>query len=146
MLPYLVLSFGDLVGALLVVRYIFQVPITGSITLLVLLSTVFLFGALALGLLISTIAKTQQVALTTSMMLTMLPAFILSGFFFPIKNMPVFVQWVTYAFPARYFLTILRGVILRGAHLTDLLPQVGAILLFTILTIGLASVRYKKAI
>ena len=115
--PYVILAFIDVIFCLLIGTFWFKVPIKGSIPLLLCLSTLFLFSTLGLGLLISAIAKTQRVAMLLSMLTSLLPTFLLSGFVFPIENMPRALQLVTYLVPARYFLEILRGIFLKGVGL-----------------------------
>ncbi|HUU37788.1 MAG TPA: ABC transporter permease, partial [Candidatus Desulfaltia sp.] len=106
----------------------------------------FLVCGLGLGLLISTIASTQQVAFMLAVITTMLPTFILSGFIFPIRNMPVFIQAVTYLIPARYFLVILRGIMLKGVGLSAFGGEMAILAGFAVLTLILSSVRMSKTL
>lgn len=122
-LPYTAIGYLDIFLVLLVGTQVFGVPIQGSILLLLLLSGVFLLSALGLGLFISTIAKNQQQA-GVAMPFIMLPNFLLSGFFFPIENMPRFIQVVTYIIPLRYYLAIVRAIFLKGTGLSLLWNQV----------------------
>lgn len=115
--PYFCIGLIDLALSLLVGRYIFHVPFRGDQPLLLVMSILFLCVALALGMLISIVGKSQFVASQFAMMATMLPAFLLSGFVFPIENMPLVIQWFTHIIPARYFVTILRGIYLKGVGL-----------------------------
>ena len=135
--PYFAIGFMDMVLAVLVGVTLFGVPLRGDIVLLVVLSSVFLFGTVSFGVLISIIAKrSQSVASQIAILSTMLPAFLLSGFLFAISNMPKPLQVITYIFPARYFVTILKGVFLKGSTLTLLwkegimLAMAGAIVFF----------------
>lgn len=116
--PYFAIGFMDMVLAVLVGVTLFGVPLRGNIVLLVVLSSVFLFGTVSFGVFISIIAKgSQSVASQIAILSTMLPAFLLSGFMFAISNMPKPLQVITYIFPARYFVTILKGVFLKGSTL-----------------------------
>jgi ABC-2 type transport system permease protein len=122
MLPYGALGFGELCLVLLVMRWVFQVPIHGSVSELLLMSLPFLLTVLGLGLIISTKARTQAAAFQLAMG-TVLPSVFLSGYIFLISNMPPFFQGVSRFIPATYYIVILRGVILRGAGLQELWPQ-----------------------
>jgi ABC-2 type transport system permease protein len=106
--------------------------------------SLFLVGALAFGLLISTIAETQQVAFQIALLTSYLPTLMLSGFIFPISSMPAFLQLVTYVVPARYFLVVLRGIVLKGASLTLFWRELGALSLFALVVLGLASLRLHR--
>ncbi len=133
-LPYIVLAF--LVGAviLLIGIFLFNVPFRGSLLLLTLLSTLYIITSLSLGLLISTIAQTQQVAMMIALIATLLPTFMLSGFIFPIPSMPTLLQYITYLVPARYYLLIARGIILKGSTLLHLIqPTLILVLMSTVL-------------
>lgn len=145
MLPYGILGFFEICGILFIMRYAFQVPIAGSITALLLFSIPYLVTILGLGLVISTRAKSQAEAIQLAFG-TLLPTIFLSGYIFAIDNMPVFFQYVSLFIPARYYIEILRGVILRGAGFADLWHQ-GLILLFMgVTTIALAAVQFRKRI
>lgn len=120
LIPYYCIGLIDLSLAVLVGRFVFAVPLRGDLWLLFGMSLIFLFGALSLGMLISIIGKSQFVASQFALVATLLPAFLLSGFVFPIANMPKFLQLFTHIIPARYFVTILRGVYLKGVGLTVL--------------------------
>ncbi|MDZ7266911.1 MAG: ABC transporter permease [candidate division KSB1 bacterium] len=120
--PYILLAFVDGLLILLVARFWFDVPIRGSLVLLLVAALLFVFVALALGLLISTAARTQQVAMMAALLASLLPTVMLSGFIFPIASMPQILQWVTYIVPARYFLPVIRGVLLKGNTLAEIWP------------------------
>jgi ABC-2 type transport system permease protein len=137
--PYLVTGFVQLVLILLLMRFLFQVPIHGSVTLLVLLSTVYLIALLALGLMISAHSKSQMEAIQRVQGL-LLPSVFLSGYVFPISSLPEFLQYVSKLLPATHFIAISRGIIIRGASLQDLWPHVFALLAISTLVI-LASTR-----
>ena len=132
-------------ATILVAGYLlFDVHIKGSFFLLFIVTLVFLLGSLGFGLLISTIAQTQQVAFMIAAIATMLPTFILSGFVFPIRNMPTWVQAVTYLIPARYFLVALRGIILKGAGFSAFWDQILFLLVYAVLTLSISSARLRK--
>lgn len=126
--PYIVMGFINAAMVLAIGHFWFGVPLRGRLDELALFTLVYIFAALALGLLISTRAQTQQVALMNSLMATMMPATMLSGFIFPIASMPWVLQQVTRIIPARYFIRILRGVTLKGAGFTELWPSAAALL------------------
>ena len=124
----------------------FEVPLRGNVALLIALALLFMVNAQGLGLFISTISHTQQQSMMTAMFFVMLPMVMLSGFVFPIENMPQPIQYITYLMPLRYFLVILRGIFLKGVGLDVLWPQVAALAVFggTILT--LSALRFQKRI
>jgi len=143
-IPYIFISFLATVLILFFGYFLFDVVIKGSYLLLFIVTLVFLTGCLGLGLLISTIVETQQVAFMLAVLITMLPTFILSGFVFPIRNMPPPIQAVTYLFQARYFLVSLRCIILKGVGLSAFWDQVLFLTIFATITIGLSAVRMRK--
>lgn len=118
--PYILLAFVDGILILLVAHFWFAVPILGSLVLILAAALLFVFVALALGLLVSTAARTQQVAMMAALLASLLPTIMLSGFIFPLASMPQMLQWVTYAVPARYFLPVIRGVLLKGNTLAEI--------------------------
>jgi len=120
------------------------VRVQGPYLALFLATLVYLFGALGLGLLISTIADTQAFAFQVGLITSMLPAMLLSGFIFQIRAMPPFLQAITYLVPARYYLVILRGVILKGAGLGPYWDQLLALLVFGLVVVTLASLRLLR--
>lgn len=138
--PYICLALVDLTIILVIAHTVFQVPFVGSLGLLVSTSFLFIFVALSLGLLISTKAQTQQVAMMVALVATLLPTVMLSGFMFPLNSLPAPLQMLSYLVPARYFLVIIRGIMLKGNHLTDLLPQVAVLAVFG-MTLLLISAR-----
>jgi ABC-2 type transport system permease protein len=105
---------------------------------------IYLIGALGLGLFVSTMAESQAMAFQIGMVASLLPAIFLSGFIFPIRSMPLAVQVVTYAIPARYFNVILRGVILKGASLSSYLQDLGFLALYATVVLGVAYVRLTR--
>jgi ABC-2 type transport system permease protein len=143
-IPYIIVALIATVTVLLAGYLLFDVQIKGSYLLLFIVTFVFLVGSLGLGLLISTIAGTQQVAFMVAVIATMLPTFILSGFVFPIRNMPGIIQAITYFIPARYFLVALRSIILKGAGLSAFWDQFLYLVAFSVLTLGASSARMRK--
>ncbi len=123
-IPYILLAFIDLLIILIIARFVFDVPFVGAIGFLLAASLVFIFTALSLGLIISTRAATQQVAMMAALIMTLLPTVMLSGFIFPISSLPKILQMITYIVPATYFLVIIRGIMLKGNTLPQLLPQI----------------------
>jgi len=142
-LPYIAIGFIDMLLVLALSTFWFRVPIAGSVLLLFALATVFIFTSLGLGLFISTISLTQQQAMMTTFFI-MLPSILLSGFMFPIANMPRFIQYVTLLIPLRYFLVIVRGIFLKGNGLAILWPQVAMLLAFGVAILGLSALRFRK--
>jgi ABC-2 type transport system permease protein len=143
-IPYVAISLGSAHLVLLLGEVLFGVGIRGSYPLLLLAMVLFVTGALGQGLLISTITRTQQVAFLLAVLTTMLPTFILSGFVFPLRNMPPVVQAVTYLVPGRYFLAALRAIILKGAGLGAIWNQLLFLAVFAVLSIGTSAVRLGK--
>jgi len=143
-IPYIFISLISAHLVLLVGQLLFGVSIKGSYPWLLVVMFLFLTGGLGLGLLISTFARTQQVAFMMAIITTLLPTFILSGFIFPIRNMPVIIQVITYFFPAKYFLVALRNIILKGGGLSSFWDQILFLIGFGVLSISLATLRMKK--
>ncbi len=146
LLPYIGVAIIDVLLILFSGLYIFKVPFRGNFWLLLGLSAFFFGSALGMGLFISTIARTQQMAWLLSIITTFLPAMILSGFVFPIRNMPIVIQLITYLLPIRYYMVILRGIILKGVGINVLWEQVVALIIFNIIIIFLSSLKFKKRI
>jgi ABC-2 type transport system permease protein len=142
-IPYVGVAFFTLVEVLLVGVLWFKVPIHGSLVLLLLLSGLFLFTSLGLGLLISTVAHTQQEAMLLTWLI-IFPFIFLGGFFFPIEAMPAPMRALSYLVPLRYLLVILRGIILKGVGLSVLYPQVIALAIFGVVLVLLAALRFRK--
>ncbi len=142
-LPFFLISLVSVVVIIAAGMLLFGMPMRGSWLLLLAAVSLFLVGALGLGLLISTAAATQQVAFQVAMLASFLPTFILSGFIFPISSMPPFLQVVTFAIPARYFLVALRGIMLKGAGLEAFGGQLAALAVFAAVVLALASVRLR---
>jgi len=142
--PYVAISLVSAHLVLLLGQVLFGVGIRGSYPLLLLAMLLFLVGALGQGILISAVTRTQQVAFLFAVLTTMLPTFILSGFVFPIRNMPAAVQAVTYLVPARYFLDALRAVILKGAGFGAVWGQLLLLLAFAALSLGASAARIGR--
>lgn len=146
LIPYFVIGFTDTVLAILMSTMLFEVPLRGSITLLLALSSIFLMGGLSMGILISVGAKNQTIACQMAMLATFLPAFLLSGFIFSISNMPGPLQAVTYVVPARYFVTILKGIFLKGISLKFLIWEAALLTIYGIAVFLLAVKKFHKRI
>jgi ABC-2 type transport system permease protein len=146
LLPYAALGF---VQTLLVVTfgsYVFDVPIRGSLVVLFGCSTLFLLGALGVGLLTSVTTKSQLVSVQFALLFSMLPTMLLSGFMFPVENMPWVLQGISRLVPGRYYITTLRGVLLKGNGLDVLAPDALAMAAFATAVVGLAVARFKRRI
>jgi ABC-2 type transport system permease protein len=142
-IPYVLIAFLDTVEILVVGTWWFRVPIRGSLGLLLALSGLFLVSSLGIGLFLSTVARTQQEAMMLTWF-TLLPTVFLSGFFFPLNAMPVALRVVSYAVPLRYYLIIIRSVILKGVGLEAVMPEVVALALFGLVLMGAAALRFRK--
>ena len=143
-IPYLGISLLATFVILLAARVLFGVTIRGPYLDLLVAVLLYLFGALGFGLFISTVASTQAFAFQAGLIASMLPAILLSGFIFQIRIMPPALQTVTYLVPARYFLVVLRGIILKGEGLATYWPQVGALALYGLVVTALASLRLAR--
>ena len=146
LIPYFVIGVVDSIMIAVVGVLVMGVPFVGSIPLFLLGTCVFALAGLGIGLQISTTAKNQVVAMQMGILSTMLPSFLLSGFMFAIKNMPEWVQVITYLVPARYFLVILRGIFLKDADFMMLAPQFGFLIVLATVMIGGSLKRFKKKI
>jgi ABC-2 type transport system permease protein len=144
LLPYGVIALIDVLLVVAVAVFWFEVPLRGSFVLLFTMSIVYVLCTLALGLFISTISNTQQQAMMTATFFFLMPMIYLSGFIFPIENMPRAIQLVTYVIPLRYFLVIVRGIFLKGIGLSLLWPQAVALASWGAVVLGLAVIRSRK--
>ena len=142
-LPYSILAFIDTLEVLVIGHWWFKVPIRGDLGLIFALSGLFLLSSLGIGLFASTIANTQQEAFIT-VMVTMLPSIFLSGFFFPIEAMPTFLQYVSAIVPLRYYLVIIRALLLKGVGVDALQTEIIALALFAVFIMGAAALRFRK--
>ena len=143
-IPYTLISLFATVTVLFLGYILFDVSIKGSIFLLSLVTFIFFIGSLGMGLLISTMVETQQLAFMIAAIVSMLPPFILSGFVFPIRNMPIIIQGITYLLPARYFLVVLRAIILKGAGLSAFWDQALILAIYAFFMISISSLRMRK--
>ncbi len=143
LLPYAIMAFGTLLVVLLLMTTLFGVRINGSLFLLIILASVFILTALGLGLLISTISRVQVQAMQFSFMI-MLPSVLLSGFMFPRAEMPMIIYLLSCILPVTYFVEILRGIVLRGAELRALLPDVFGLISCLAVVLSLSLTRFKK--
>jgi len=143
-LPYLGISLTATAIILLAARFLFGVQVRGSYFDLFLATLVYLIGALGFGLLVSSLSDTQAMAFQVGVVTSMLPAIFLSGFIFPIRSMPAVLQVLTYAIPARYFLVILRGVILKGAALTSYARDMAFLVAYACVVLGIAYARLTR--
>ena len=142
-LPYVLLAFVDVIEVLIIGHFWFKVPVRGDLGLILLLSGLFAFSGLGIGLFASTIANTQQEALLVVMMV-LLPSIFLSGFFFPLDAMPAFLRLVSYAIPLRYYLVIIRALLIKGVGAAALQGEIIALTLFAVLIMGAAVSRFRK--
>jgi ABC-2 type transport system permease protein len=143
LLPYVILAFVETFEIIILGRYWFGVPVRGSLLLIFFTSGLFLMSSLGIGLFASTIANTQQEAMLTVMMYN-LPSIFLSGFFFPIQAMPKFLQWVSYAIPLRYYLVVIRSLLLKGVGIESIQREVIALAIFGTVIMGAAALRFRK--
>jgi ABC-2 type transport system permease protein len=142
--PFLIIGIIDVILVVLFTNVFFDLPVKGSFWLLMGLCLVFLMTTLGLGLFVSTISRTQQQAMLTAIFFFMLPMIFFSGFVFPIQNMPQIIQYVTYAFPLRYFFVIIRGLFLKGVGISTLWPQALALLAFGVVILSMSVLRFRK--
>jgi ABC-2 type transport system permease protein len=144
-LPYLVLSFLQLLLVLILMTTVFKVPIHGSVLLLLGLSLVYLFALLALGLLVSSRAKTQMEATQLAQMF-LLPSIMLSGYIFPISSLPRALQLISQILPATHFIAISRGIVIRGASFQDLWEHVAALLVIAAVLVAGSARAFRKTV
>ncbi len=142
-LPYIVLAFVDTFEVLAIGHWWFGVPVRGDLSLILACSSLLLLSGLGIGLYASTIANTQQEAMLTVWM-TLLPSIFLSGFFFPLEAMPTVLQWISYIVPLRYYLVIIRALLIKGVGLAAIWPETLALALFGVFILGAAALRFRK--
>jgi ABC-2 type transport system permease protein len=142
--PFAIIGLVDIFLALIGVTVVYGIPVHGSVVLLIILTILFIFTTLGIGLFVSTVSETQQQAMMTAMFFVMFPMNFLSGFVFPIENMPAIIQGFSYLLPLRYFYEIIRGIFLRGAGLAELWPQVLALVAFGVGMLAISSLRFHK--
>lgn len=143
-IPYLGLSLVSSMAIMVAAMWLFELPMRGSWWGLLFATTLFLLGALGTGLLVSTIADSQLLAFQIVLILAFLPTFLLSGFIFPIQNMPKPIQLVTHIIPARYFLVALRGIVLKGVGMATVWRDMTALGIYSVVVLGLASARLAR--
>ncbi len=144
LLPYFVIGLVDVLMAMLLGEFLFRVPLRGSALLVLLSAGIFLVGTMALGILISVVAKNQLMANQMAMVLTFVPSFLLSGFVFPIANMPAVIRAITYLVPARYFIALLKAIYLKGVGINVLAGEGFLLVVFAASMILLAVGLFKK--
>ena len=144
-LPYLAVGYVQLVLVLALMRFVFRVPIHGSVMLLMLLSSVYLFALLSLGLVISSRAKTQMEAMQRAQMF-LLPSIMLSGYIFPLSSLPPPLRLLSRILPATHYIAISRGIIIRGAGFADLWPSVAALVLISLFLIAVSARSFQKTV
>jgi len=144
--PYIIISFIILALIILLARFIFQVPIRGNLLTLFSSSGLFIAATLGIGLFISNSADTAQTAWLMGFLSSILPAIILSGFIFPIESMPYPIRLITYLFPIRYFLVMLRGILLKGVGITVVYPEALILLMYALVIIAASVLRFKKKV
>lgn len=145
-LPYALIAFLEMLAVLIVGLYGFDVPFRGSLLLFFLAASIYVSCTVGLGLLVSAITRSQLVAMLLAILLTLMPAFLFSGFLFPVFTMPRPMQWYTYAFPARYFVEISRGIVMKGVGLQTWWPQLLALVAYTVVVFAFAAVAFRKRI
>jgi ABC-2 type transport system permease protein len=143
-IPYFFISLASAIGVVFAAILLFDLPMRGSWVMLLAATSLFLIGALGLGVLVSTVADSQQVAFQIALLASYLPTLMLSGFIFPISTMPALLQAVTYIVPARYFLVVLRGIVLKGVGPSVFWPDLAALAVFALVILLLASLRLRR--
>ena len=144
LLPFVVIGLVDVAVTVSIAMILFNTPLNGSVILLGVMTLLFLVGALGLGIVISAVVKSQVLATQVAMVATYLPALLLSGFMFDIASMPIVLRAITYLVPARYFITVTRGIFLKGVGVSVLWPQAVLMLLFAVGSVVLATRAFKK--
>ncbi len=144
LIPYFAVGMFDVLLVVLMAEFVFHVPLRGNVALLFGMAAIFLAGALALGMLISILTRNQLLANQLAMLLTFLPAYLLSGFMSPIDNMPHVIRFITYFVPARYFLALLRSIYLKGVGLHVLWFEAALLTAFGAAVVVLANLRFRK--
>jgi len=144
LIPFVILGFMAVIVVLLAMTIIFDIQVRGSYTFLFLSTLIYILSTLGLGLFVSTISKTQQQAMMLAIFVVMLPMVYLSGFVFPIENMPKLIQITTYVIPLKYFMNIIRGIILKGIGIAELWQDVVILFLMGMGILYFSSLRFKK--
>ncbi|MGE0333838.1 MAG: ABC transporter permease [Gammaproteobacteria bacterium] len=146
LVPYGLIAFVQIAMVIAVGFVWFDVPLRGNLGLLLAAGLVYVFCTVGIGLLVSTLARTQLAAMLLALIITLMPSFLFSGFLFPIFTMPYFLQVYTRVFPARYFVDLSRGIVLKGAALPELWPSVVLLLAYTLAVFALAAWRFRKKV
>ena len=144
LIPFAILGFLSVIIVLTAMNVIFSIPVKGSVVFLFVSTFIYLLTTLGLGLFVSTISKTQQQAMMLAIFVIMMPMIFLSGFTFPIENMPKAIQLITYIIPLRYFMVIIRGVILKGIGIADLWPELLILLVMGVSILSFSTLRFRK--
>ena len=145
LVPYFAIGMFDVLLAVLIGEFLFQVPLRGNGALVFCMAALFLPGALTMGMLAGIITRSQLVASQLAMVLTFLPSFLLSGFMYSIANMPPFLQGLTYVVPARFFVAILKRIYLKGAGLEMFIMEAAGLVIFAVVLIVVANIKLKKS-
>lgn len=146
MVPYAVIAFLEMLMILAAGLWWFGIPFRGSLVLFLAATSIYVFCTVGLGLLISTVTRSQLVAMLLALIVTLMPSFLFSGFLFPIFTMPEMMQMYTYLFPARYFIEIARGIVMRGVGLEFLWPQLGLLVAYTAIVFAAATLQFRKKV
>jgi ABC-2 type transport system permease protein len=146
LLPYFAIAMFDVAMSVLVGKYLFDVPLRGSVVLVFCMAAIFVAGALSMGLFISAATKSQFLANQLAMVSTFLPAFLLSGFVYAVRNMPVAVELISRVVPARYFISMLRSLYLKGVGFEFIAWEAVFLTLFGVAMAGLATIKFKKTL
>lgn len=144
LVPFAILGFTAVIIVLGAMNVVFSIPVKGSVLFLLAATFIYILSSLGLGLLVSTVSKTQQQAMMLAIFVVMMPMVFLSGFTFPIENMPVIIQYITYIIPLRYFMVIIRGIILKGVGIAELWPELLVLFLMGIFILSFSILRFKK--
>ncbi|MEW5821619.1 MAG: ABC transporter permease [Cyanobacteriota bacterium] len=145
LIPYTAIGFIDMILALAVMIWFFDIKVSGQMWVLIVTSTIFLICSLAIGMLISTFAQTQVQAIQITFSITV-PTLLLTGFVFPLEPIPMYIKWMSYCLPLTYYLDIIRGIVIRGAGMLELWPQTLILIAFSVGLIFLSVIRFRKKI
>ncbi|QVJ80626.1 MULTISPECIES: ABC transporter permease [Prevotellaceae] len=141
--PYLILAFGILITILLMARFVLGVPLAGSLFWILAVSTLYILLALSLGLLISNVAQTQLVALLLSAMVLLMPVVMLSGMLFPVESMPTILQWISAIVPPRYYIQVMRRLMIMGVGIEDVAREVAVLAVMTVVLLAIALKKFN---
>ena len=144
LLPYIAIAFIDCLVVLFVAVFIFGVPFRGNFVILIIATFVFLCGGLGVGLLLSTLVKQQQLVIQLAWLVSILPSVLLSGFMFPVESMPRVIQYITYFIPARYFIVIIRNIMLKGTGFLSFYKEFIFLFIFGVFTLSFSIYRFNR--